>query len=245
MSSKDKILNVNVIEEDIENLKKDIYLDSPDIWLNLSSKTYNDLFDEMFLFFSIKYKYLEIVKFIIDNNLVNLESPSKNKSFKSIKDHMLNIAKRNDVPEIYDYINTPSQASDSSVPSYNYLPRLICPSCEKNIFECGYKTVSNTMFKFDSKENKLVQFDCDVLDIVLCCNCDYEFKDLTPNSLKALSSLDCCANCNTNLRSTGIWDKSIKVYNSETNTFIASSQKHFCNKCNHELSVDQINYFNL
>ena len=54
----------------------------------------------MVLFFATKYNYLSIVKFILDNDIINLNNPSKNKQFATIKEHILAAAVQFNAKEI-------------------------------------------------------------------------------------------------------------------------------------------------
>ena len=94
MNSKNK-LSLEMINDDLEGLSKKLYLESPDLWMDFLDKTGNNKFDEMVLFFSAKYNYPNIIKYVIDNNLIDLDKPSKNKSFSSIRNHLLSIANNN------------------------------------------------------------------------------------------------------------------------------------------------------
>ena len=58
----------------------------------------------MVLFFATKYDYLSIVKFILDNDIINLNNPSKNQEYATIKEHILAAAVQFNSKDIYYYI---------------------------------------------------------------------------------------------------------------------------------------------
>ena len=58
----------------------------------------------MVLFFATKYNYLSIVKFILNNDIVNLDNPSKNKQFATVKENILAAATQFNAKDIYDYV---------------------------------------------------------------------------------------------------------------------------------------------
>ena len=75
-----KIFNIIEILNDLKDLEKKIYLDSPEVFVDFADRIAENNLDEMVLFFATKYNYLSIVKFILNNDIVNLNNPSKNLS---------------------------------------------------------------------------------------------------------------------------------------------------------------------
>ena len=72
------------IEKDLDNLSKNLYLESPDLWIDYSDKISSGVFDELVVFFATKYNYISIVKHAIENKLIDIDSQSKNKDFNTI-----------------------------------------------------------------------------------------------------------------------------------------------------------------
>ncbi len=99
-----KIFNIIEILSDLKDLEKKIYLDSPEVFVDFADRVSENNLDEMVLFFATKYDYLSIVKFILNNDIINLNNPSKNKQFATIKDHILAAASQFNSKDIYDYI---------------------------------------------------------------------------------------------------------------------------------------------
>ena len=58
------------IKKDLDTLSKNLYLESPDLWIEFLDKVNSGIFDELVLFFATKYNYISIVKYAIDNNLI-------------------------------------------------------------------------------------------------------------------------------------------------------------------------------
>ena len=99
-----KIFNIIEILNDLKDLEKKIYLDSPEVFVDFADRIAENNLDEMVLFFATKYNYLSIVKFILNNDIVNLNNPSKNKQFATVKEHILAAATQFNAKDIYDYI---------------------------------------------------------------------------------------------------------------------------------------------
>ena len=64
------------VSEDIESLSKDLYLESPDLWIEFLDKVNDNIFDELVLFFATKYNYISIVVYAINNDLIDLNLKS-------------------------------------------------------------------------------------------------------------------------------------------------------------------------
>ncbi|WP_009900476.1 hypothetical protein [Clostridioides difficile] len=43
--------NINNIDEELDELSRKVYLESPDFWISISDKIIDKVFDEMLLFF--------------------------------------------------------------------------------------------------------------------------------------------------------------------------------------------------
>ena len=79
----------SIIEKDLDNLSKNLYLESPDLWIEFLDKVNAGIFDELVLFFATKYNYISIVKHAIQNKLIDIHSQSKNNDFNTIYDHLI------------------------------------------------------------------------------------------------------------------------------------------------------------
>ena len=107
---------INIIEilGDLKDLQRKIYLDSPEVFVDFVDKINDNQLDEMVLFYATKYDYLSIVEFIVSNKIVDLNSPSKNTQFPTIKDHILAAASQFNARDIYDYILNYNETESSS-----------------------------------------------------------------------------------------------------------------------------------
>ena len=94
MKVKEKTLSFNDIRNDLDNISKKLYLESPEIWIDFSDKVSEEVLDEMVLFYAAKFNYVSILKYAIDNDIVDLSIPSKNKSYSSIKRTSFSCIKR-------------------------------------------------------------------------------------------------------------------------------------------------------
>lgn len=140
--------NKSIITEilgDLKALGKKIYLDSPDMWIDFEDKVSDGNLDEMILFFATKYNYLNIVKFIVENNIVNLDAPSKNSKYKSIKEHLLKASVEFNSKDIHDFlINYDKTKSNSDYSTSN---------TEEDVFDTIIKSVEDTITSFCDQLN--------------------------------------------------------------------------------------------
>ena len=94
------------LDNDIENLSKLLYLDNPDLWMDFMSKSTDKNFDEMSLFFATKNDMVSILRYAVEENNFDLSLPSKNKSFASIRDNLLDVAISDNAKHALDYLST-------------------------------------------------------------------------------------------------------------------------------------------
>ena len=93
------------VKKDLDTLSKNLYLESPDLWIEFLDKVNSGIFDELVLFFATKYNYISIVKYAIDNNLIDINSKSRNKEFATIYDHLAYVARQNNYKDFSDYFS--------------------------------------------------------------------------------------------------------------------------------------------
>lgn len=247
------------INDDLEALSKNLYLESPDLWIEFLDKVNGGIFDELVLFFATKYNYISILKYAINNNLININSKSRNKDFATIYDHLVYVAKQNnyeDISSFFDSLKNPNKEvskentkSKKRIATENkedaIIPSVICKNCNSNIFEVGYIVCENKIFKYSSKEKKPIEISKEELNSVICCNCNSLIDNTTPSDLDALCNITTCINCKGDLRNTGIIDKRNLIYNKESNTFDLGNTYYACGKCEKEISNQQKSYFGL
>lgn len=247
------------INEDLEALSKNLYLESPDLWIEFLDKVNGGVFDELVLFFATKYNYISILKYAINNNLININSKSRNKDFATIYDHLVYVAKQNnyeDISNFFDSLKNPNKEvskennkSKKRIVTENkedtIIPSVVCKNCNSNIFEVGYIVCENKIFKYSSKEKKPIEISKEELNSVICCNCNSLIDNTTPRDLDALCNITTCINCKGDLRNTGIIDKRNLVYNKESNTFDLGNTYYACGKCEKEISTQQKSHFGL
>ena len=248
----------SIIEKDLENLSKNLYLESPDLWIEFLDKVNSGIFDELVLFFATKYNYISIIKYAIENNLIDINSKSRNKEFDTIYDHLVYVARQNNYKGFSDYLNSlknPNKEislntkndkikSETKNKDIN-IPSVICQKWKSNIFEVGYIVCENKIFKFSHEENKPVETGKEDLNYVICYNCKSLIKDTTPEDLEALCNITTCINCKNDLRNSGIVDKRNLYYNKKLNKFDLGDTYYACGKCEQAISNQQKDYFKL
>lgn len=250
MNSNDKNLN-----EDIEALRKKVYLEDPDLWFKFTDKVNDNVFDEMILFYACKYNFLSIIKHAVDNNLIDLNSESHNKSFKTILSYLIFTSTQSNSKEIGEYlknllhkhinVNEGLLKNDTSVEDSNYLPQFLCPSCNLNIFEYGYSISEKVEFKFSPKENKTIETSRFVTDNIICCSCNQVIDNISANDLESICSIKNCNKCGIDLTVNGLIDKSKMDFDNSANKFIPKSTSYHCANCDNEIDEIQKNYFNI
>ena len=262
--NEENLSNFN-LDEEIDNLSKKLYLESPDLWIEFSDKMNDKKFDEMVLFFATKYNYFNMIKYAVENKLINLDSPSKNVAYPSIRDHLILVAKQNNNNDIYNYLNNtesfyvPSESVSLKIDSSNlelntnkniinkdsniYIPKFICPNCSINIFNLGYKVTKEIEYKYSPQESKIINTSDKVLDSIICCNCNNVVPDATPSILENLCTIQRCSKCGLDLTSVGIIDKSKMYYDKDLNKFTSQSVSYHCANCDNCISQNQKNYF--
>lgn len=251
------------IEKDLDNLSKNLYLESPDLWIEFLDKVGAGVFDELVLFFATKYNYISIVKYAIENKLIDINSKSKNKEFATIYDHLVYVARQNKYKDLNDYLyilknpnkevpqNNKSTKKDKSDKNTDIkketlnIPTAICKKCKSNIFETGYIVCENKIFKYSPQEKKPIEVSKEELNSVICLNCNSLVEDTTPKELEALCNITTCVNCKNDLRTSGVIDKRSLVYNKESNKFDLGDTYYACGKCEHAISNQQKQYFKL
>ena len=169
------------VKKDLDTLSKNLYLESPDLWIEFLDKVNSGIFDELVLFFATKYNYISIVKYAIDNNLIDINAKSRNKEFATIYDHLVYVARQNNYKDFSDYfsnlknpnkeISQNNENDKTNIKTKNKdinIPSVICKKCKSNIFEVGYIVCENKIFKFSPEENKPVEIAKEYLNSVIC-----------------------------------------------------------------------------
>ena len=246
------------IKKDLDTLSKNLYLESPDLWIEFLDKVNSGIFDELVLFFATKYNYVSIVKYAIDNNLIDINSKSRNKEFATIYDHLVYVARQNNYKDLSDYfsnlknpnkeISKNNKNDKTNIKTKNKdinIPSVICKKCKSNIFEVGYIVSENKVFKYSPQKNKPVEIKKEELNSVVCLNCNSLIEDTTPKDLEALCNITTCIKCKNDLRTSGIVDKTNLIYNKELNKFDLGNTYYACCKCDNPISEQQKEFFNL
>lgn len=254
--SNNNIVTSEELNEAIDSLSKNLYLESPDLWIDFSDKMGDNNFDEMVLFFAIKYNYPAIVKHAIESHLIKLDSPSRNKTFKSIKDHLLSVADQYKNVQIHNILTGKKeelQKEESSNSTHDlisngdnsYIPKFICPHCNSNIFKSGYIISEEVTYKYSKDSNKTIPISSKTLDNVTCDNCKNTLKEINNDFLQKLSSVQNCISCGLDLTSTGIVDKIKMIYDKDLNKFLPNRTSYHCSNCDQEINDYQKEHFNL
>lgn len=258
MKSEDNNFTTAHLDDAIEALSKNLYLESPDLWIEFQDKMGDKVFDEMVLFFAAKYNSFSIITHAVENNLINLDSPSRNKSYSTVRDHIISVAKKNKHTRVCEYLTDPnSLTSDSSdntsagntIEEVNqmdlFIPKFTCPTCNTNVFESGYIVSTNSIYKFSKDEKTSKKISQETLDSVVCCNCNSTIKGITPEKLEILCHVHSCSKCGLDLKTIGIIDKLKMDYDKGSDKFIQKSASYHCSNCDNKISDYQKEYFNL
>lgn len=241
------------LDEDLSKLSKKLYLESPDLWIEISSKIEDKIFDEMVLFFAIKYNIFSIVKYALENNVIDLDASSKNKYYSTVKEHLIATANQHNCVDFLNYFsdnNTDevileeSEFNDKEEVS-TYIPSFKCRKCNSNIFESGYKICNNKIYKFSPSDNKIIETSNSESDFIVCCNCNNSLEDITPDKLEDLCKIQSCSNCGNDLTKVGIVNKLNMEYDKESNRFISKSASYHCSSCNNLINEYQKSHFDL
>lgn len=266
MNINEKILNFIDILNDLDKISKKLYLESPEVWIDFSDKVGEQNLDEMVLFYATKYNYVSVLKYVVDNNVINLDLPSKNKNYASIREHLLSIAKDCKSYDAYNYLskgeyNSPKNSSkdndkeSSSKESVeinknndaknDYFPVFLCPHCNANILKSGYKVYEEINFGFSQDKNKSTELSRKRDDRVFCSKCNSNINNVTIELLENICSIHNCKKCGKDLTQIGINEKINMKFNDEDNKFISKEKTYNCPSCDEKLNESQIKYFNL
>lgn len=257
MEFKEKELNFRNISNDLDNISKKLYLESPEIWVDFSDKIGEETLDEMVLFYAAKFNYTSIIKYAIANNIIDLSIPSKNKNYTSIKDHLLAVSKDYKNNEVYSYLsgectsfqNNEEEKVDESIDrkqeetNENYFPIFICKHCNSNIFKSGYKVYEEINFVYSQNKEKSEELSRKKDNRVFCNNCNKIIDNTTTELLENICSIHNCNKCGKNLTQIGITEKINMEFNN--NKFIGKQKTYNCSSCDEKLYKSQIKYFNL
>ncbi|MFL8709654.1 hypothetical protein Q3304_02770 [Clostridioides sp. GD02377] len=252
---------LNNIDEELDELSKKVYLDSPDFWISISDKVIDKVFDEMLLFFAVKYNYFNILSFAIENNYIDLNAPSKNKEYPNIMSHLLNTAKQNEDKRIYNYllnlnkyktIDKSSDLNDLDCHTSSdilekkdvYIPKYLCPNCNSNIFDTGYKVSNDIIYKFSFDKSEPIEISSEIASI-RCCNCEELLENITPDKLYSICKIQNCNNCGSNLTKVGILAKKKMEFDENNEEFKDISTSYCCGNCDSEINMSQKEYFKI
>ncbi len=251
----------SVLEKDLDSLSKNLYLESPDLWIEFLDKINSGTFDELVLFFATKYNYISIIKYAIENKLIDINLNSRNKEFSTIYDHLVYVAKQNKYKDLNDYFDTlknPNKKVSQNNKNNNKteknikstkddidIPSVICKKCKSNIFKTGYVVSENKVFKYSTKERKPIETSKESLNSVICYNCNSLVENTTPKDLDALCNITTCINCKHDLREAGIVDKRNLTYNKDLNKFDLGETYYACGKCENIINDKQKDFFKL
>jgi len=255
----EKTLSFKDISSDLDEISKKLYLESPDIWIDFSDKVGEQKLDEMVLFYAAKFNYLSILKYAIDNNVIDLNVPSKNKSYSSIKDHLLAVSKDYKSHDIYNYLDGNYKLSEKNIETNknkssevkeeknhkDYFPVFLCPHCNTNILKSGYKVYEEISFAFSQDKSKCQELRRQRDNKVFCNSCNSNVDNVTTELLENLCSIHNCKKCGKDLTQIGITEKIKMQFKKEDDKFIGNEKTYNCPSCDEELNEPQKKYFNL
>lgn len=254
MKTKENNYNFTDIIEYLEDISKHLYLESPELWIDFSDKISDEIIDEMVLFYATKYNHHQILKFVVDNNIIDLNNPSRNKNFTSIKTHLIAASTEYKSTDVYQLltnnmnldINIKKEnkiSHESSSTKDGFTPNFICSSCGKNIFEHGFKVLEEVNYIYNNKNQLLLESSRTKKEPVFCSSCNNHIKTVTFDTLEKLCSISNCTKCGEDLTKVGI-DQKIKM-NFNNNVFVPSKEFYVCSCCQTELNKSQLEFFNI
>lgn len=232
------------LDNDIEQLSKSLYLENPDLWMEFLSKSGDKNFDEMSLFFATKSDMLSILRYAVEENNFDLNLPSKNKDFLSIKENILDVAFKYNARTVLDYLssdNTDIVNGTDSVIAIEYK----CPNCKVNIFENGYNILVASTCTYSPISKKLVRSTPTELEIVVCSSCNFEIKSVTPKKLENITNIENCTDCGSNLTKSGIVKEVVVNYDETSKEFLDGDMSYCCKSCRNPISISQLEHFNI
>ncbi|MGL5714424.1 MAG: hypothetical protein ACRCXT_19955 [Paraclostridium sp.] len=235
---------IKELDKDVENLSKALYLENPDLWISFIDISTNKNFDEMSLFFATKNNMLSIVRYAVEINNLDLNKPSKNKEFSSIRESLLDVSKKYNSDLVLDYL------SEGTLNEYSYSSsttdvEYICPNCKSNIFKCGYNVLIASTCTYSSSIKKIIRSKPFELDKVICTNCNFELNDITPSQLESFTNIDTCINCSSNLGEVGVIKEVGIKFNRDNHSFVEDKPSYCCKSCRKELENNQLSHFKL
>ena len=252
-----KIFNIIEILNDLKDLEKKIYLDSPEVFVDFADRIAENNLDEMVLFFATKYNYLSIVKFILNNDIVNLNNPSKNKQFATVKEHILAAATQFNAKDIYDYIVNYDTKLEEENTEDDDIETFLKTVGEKLSDLCGQVDLGGGYYKEPNKAKTSQSKKEDVADTKP--NTDKpETVESTPSTDKNTDSKVeqlqqsnmyepkfICPNCSCNIFETGysISEKVNYKYSKDAKKLVVTSKEQenavTCSKCGY--TIEQLN----
>ena len=248
------------LDTDIESLSKKLYLDNPDLWLDFLEKSSDKNFDEMSLFFATKHNFVSIIKYAVEINGFDLNAPSKNKVFSSVKKHLIDVALTENSYDVLSYLsdeddikdiikdkNGDNSISKKKTNHYtNYSGATYnCPHCNSNIFEFGYKVLISSTCTYSVADRKIVRSNPMELDTIICASCDKEIKNITPKKLESILNIENCVTCGSHIPTVGVLKEVYTSFNKDSKTFEDGHSTYCCKSCRKPLEKSQLEHFNL
>lgn len=259
MKVNEKTLSFEDIRNDLNSISKNLYLESPDIWIDFSGKVEEKKIDEMVLFYAAKFNFVSVLEYVVDNNVINLDVASKNTAYKSIKDHLIAVSKDYKSEDVYNYLNEGCKSTqkniDENINKYeelneetnhnDYFPVFLCTHCGSNILKSGYKVYEEINFAFSQDKSKSQELNRKRDTKVFCNSCNNVIDNVTTELLENICSIHNCKKCGKDLTQIGVNEKNKMKFSEEYNKFIGNQKTYNCPSCDEELNESQIKYFNL
>ena len=252
-----KIFNIIEILNDLKDLEKKIYLDSPEVFVDFADRIAENNLDEMVLFFATKYNYLSIVKFILNNDIVNLNNPSKNKQFATVKEHILAAATQFNAKDIYDYIVNYDTKLEEENTEDDDIETFLKTVGEKLSDLCGQVDLGGGYYKEPNKAKTPQSKKEDVADTkpntdkpetvesTQSTDKNTDSKVEQPQQSNMYEPKFICPNCSCNIFETeySISEKVNNKYSKEEKKLIVTSKEQenavTCSKCGY--TIEQLN----
>ena len=237
-----KIFNIIEILNDLKDLEKKIYLDSPEVFVDFADRIAENNLDEMVLFFATKYNYLSIVKFILNNDIVNLDNPSKNKQFATVKEHILAAATQFNAKDIYDYIVNYDTKLEEENTEDDDIETFLKTVGEKLSDLCGQVDLGGGYYKEPKKPNTDKP---ETVESTPSTDKNTDSKVEQPQQSNMYEPKFICPNCSCNIFETGysISEKVNYKYSKDEKKLVVTSKEQenavTCSKCGY--TIEQLN----
>ena len=224
-----KIFNIIEILNDLKDLEKKIYLDSPEVFVDFADRI----------------------------DIVNLDNPSKNKQFATVKEHILAAATQFNAKDIYDYIVNYDTKLEEENTEDDDIETFLKTVGEKLSDLCGQVDLGGGYYKEPNKAKTSQSKKEDVADTkpntdkpetvesTQSTDKNTDSKVEQPQQSNMYEPKFICPNCSCNIFETGysISEKVNYKYSKDEKKLVVTSKEQenavTCSKCGY--TIEQLN----